>query len=101
MTDSAVTLLPQPDSPTMPSVSPARDIEAHAVDRARHAVGIEEMRPEIAHAEELLAQRRSHMRRARRGSRWSRNPSPTRLTASTTSASARPGQKIVQGARAR
>ena len=46
-----------------------RDLETHAVDRARHPVGIEEMRPEIPHAEELLAQRRSHMRRARRGSR--------------------------------
>ena len=31
------------------------DIEAHAVDRARHAIGIEEMRLEISNAEKLLA----------------------------------------------
>ena len=48
--------------------------------RARTRVGIEEMRPEIPHAEELLARQRSHMRsRARRGSSMSRNPSPSEI----------------------
>ena len=37
MIESAVTLLPQPDSPTTPSVSPAQR-ERHAVDRAHRAV---------------------------------------------------------------
>ena len=35
MMDSAVTLLPQPDSPTMPSVRPASTREADAVDRRK------------------------------------------------------------------
>ena len=33
MIDSAVTLLPEPDSPTMASVSPAIDLERDVVDR--------------------------------------------------------------------
>ena len=41
------------------------------------------------------------MRRAMRGSSRSRRPSPTRLTASTTSANASPGQNTVHGALAR
>ena len=38
MIDSAVTLLPQPDSPTMPSVRPALEREADAIDRRELAV---------------------------------------------------------------
>ena len=34
----AVTLLPQPDSPTMASTSPAREVERHPVDRLYDAV---------------------------------------------------------------
>ena len=43
MIESAVTLLPQPDSPTRPSVSPRRDREVDAVDRPHHAVAGEEV----------------------------------------------------------
>ena len=50
--DSAVTDLPQPDSPTMPSVSPGREIERDAVDGAHDAVGGEEMGLEIAHLQQ-------------------------------------------------
>ena len=39
MIDSAVTLLPEPDSPTMPSVS-REDLEADAVDRADDAASV-------------------------------------------------------------
>ena len=41
--DSEVTLLPQPDSPTIASVSPRLDRERHAVDRAHDAVAREEI----------------------------------------------------------
>ena len=46
--ESAVTDLPQPDSPTMPSVSPRAEVERHAVDRAHHAVERVELRVEVA-----------------------------------------------------
>ena len=54
MTDSAVTVLPQPDSPTTPSVSPRVDREVDAVDRAHHAVVGREMRLEPADLEQRL-----------------------------------------------
>ena len=38
------------------------------------------------------------MRRAMRGSRESRKPSPTRLIASTVTASSTPGKKMIHGA---
>ena len=38
MIDSVVTVLPQPDSPTMPSVSPGSTCKRHAVDRAHGAL---------------------------------------------------------------
>ena len=38
--------LPQPDSPTSPSVSPARDVEAHAVD-GMHAVDLAREAPAL------------------------------------------------------
>src|SRR5205085_11986563 len=77
------------------------DGERHAVDRARDAVDREEMRAQVADAEQFVGHRAPHMRRARRGSRRSRSPSPNKLTESTTSASAAPGAKIVHGARLR
>ena len=45
MIDSAVTLLPEPDSPTMATVSPGVDVERHLVD-GRHppALGVEARR---------------------------------------------------------
>ena len=49
---SAVTLLPQPLSPTMPSVAPSRDLERDLVDRAEHALLGAEGRDEVTHAEQ-------------------------------------------------
>src|SRR6185503_908121 len=43
----------------------------------------------------------AHIRLASRGSSRARRPSPNKFTASTTSASAMPGQKMVHGARDR
>ena len=48
MIDSAVTLLPQPDSPTTPSVAARRDLERHAIDRAHRAVLGAELRHQVA-----------------------------------------------------
>ena len=50
--DSAVTLLPQPDSPTTPSVSPAAHAVGDAVDRPHDAGGGEEMRLQIVDLEQ-------------------------------------------------
>ena len=55
MIESAVTDLPQPDSPTMPSVLPALDREADAVDRVHHALAGEEVGAQVAHLEQRLA----------------------------------------------
>jgi len=42
MIDKAVTLLPHPDSPTRPSVSPARILKSTPFDRFNHPmIGIE------------------------------------------------------------
>ena len=46
--ERAVTLLPQPVSPTMPSVRPAEQVEATSVHRAHHALVREEVRLQIA-----------------------------------------------------
>src|SRR5262249_47463273 len=71
------------------------DLERHAVDRAHDTVAREEMGLEIL---DLENGGHRHIRRASRGSRWSRRPSPSRLIASTTSARQTPGAKIVHGA---
>ena len=55
--DSAVTLLPQPDSPTIASVSPGIDVEAHAVDRAHDAVARVEVRLQVVDAQQRFAWR--------------------------------------------
>ena len=47
--DRAVTLLPQPLSPTMPSVLPRIHVEVRAVHRLDRALFREEVRPQIAH----------------------------------------------------
>src|SRR6185503_16308689 len=70
-------------------------------DRACDAVLREEVGLEVPYLQQGRHHVSPHMRRAMRGSSLSRSPSPTRLTESTTSASARPGQNTVQGARAR
>jgi hypothetical protein len=43
--ESAVTLLPHPDSPHEPERLPVAEVEADVVDRVDHAVGREEMGP--------------------------------------------------------
>ena len=55
--------LPQPDSPTTPSVSPLQDVEADAVDRAHHLALAElqalafqrEVFQQVAHQQQRLA----------------------------------------------
>ena len=61
MIDSAVTLLPQPDSPTMPSVRPRSSVKLDAVDRPHLAVvGVEDG------AQAADFEQRRHARPARR-----------------------------------
>ena len=92
--DSAVTDLPQPDSPTMPSVSPRAEVERHAVDRAHHAVAREELRLQVADREDGVHARLAHSASSpSRGSSRSRRPSPSRLTASTVMARKRAGDQ--------
>ena len=45
MSSRAVVDLPQPDSPTMPSVSPLRDVEVDAIDGAHQRPGRRAARP--------------------------------------------------------
>ena len=81
-----VTLLPQPDSPTMPSTSPAPSVEREpstACDGA--VVGLE------PHREVRDLEQGRRRQRVVRGSRTSRRPSPSRLNASAQSTIARPG----------
>ena len=82
--ESPVTLLPEPDSPTSPTTSPAADVERHAVDRLHDAGAREEMRREVADLEQ-----RAH--RFSLGLSWSRTWSPTRLMATISTISAMPG----------
>ena len=50
--DIIVTLFPEPDSPTTPSVWPGLDRERDAVDRLHDPVVRLEVRPQVAHVEE-------------------------------------------------
>ncbi len=129
MTDSAVTDLPHPLSPTTPSVSPRVERQRYSVHRLDHAVARVEMRAQPADGEyrsvdgphacgcqRCAAPRRGairalgrpgdshgdrgsrsahHIRRASRGSSMSRNPSPTRLIASTVTARNTPGSSTI------
>ena len=58
MIDSAVTLLPQPDSPTMPSVRPASTVKLDAVDRGELAVVGREVGAQVAHLEQRVMRHR-------------------------------------------
>ena len=87
-TESAVTVLPQPDSPTTPTVSPRCDGEVDAVDRVHHAVVGREMGLEPADLEQRLGH---HI--TRRGSSASRSPSPMKLMESTVRKIAAPGKQ--------
>ena len=86
-----VTLLPQPDSPTRPSVSPASISKLHAVDGVDRRL----VRPE-AH-DQVLDGKQGHRssapsHRLTRGSSASRSPSPMKLIDSTAIAMAAPAR---------
>src|SRR5262249_6300135 len=75
--------------------------ERNLINRTGNAILSKEVRLEVPDLQQRRHHALPHMRRAMRGSSLSRSPSPTRLTASTTSASASPGQNTVHGALAR
>ena len=87
MTASAVTDLPQPDSPTRQWVSPFSTWNEAPRTAARAAAE--------SHLKLLDLQQRAH--RSRSAPSRSRNPSPTRLMPSTSTNSATPGTMITQG----
>ena len=58
MRDSAVTLLPQPDSPTIASVSPRAEREGHAVDGLDEAAARVEVGLQVLDLEHALVGRR-------------------------------------------
>ena len=89
--DSAVTLLPEPDSPTMPSVSLAVEREAHAVDRLDHAVVGEEVGRETFDREQPFA----HTYSLSLGSVASRRPLPNEMKANTVTVSAMLGNVTI------
>ena len=74
-----MTDLPQPDSPTMPSVSPASMWNDTPSTARTTPSGVREMRLQILD----LEQRHRQIRLASRGSSASRSPSPSRFTDST------------------
>ena len=86
--ESAVTDLPHPDSPTMPSVSPAPIVEGDAVHRAGDAGAGVEVRAKIGDGEEGWLRHRAGSWRVFNASR---KPSATRFTASTVMTSASAG----------
>ena len=95
-TDSAVTVLPQPDSPTTPTRLAAPDRDVDAVDRLHHAVVGREMRLEAADFEQRLGHYITL-----RGSSASRRPSPMKLIDSTVRKIAAPGNSAQCGAMSR
>ena len=82
---SAVTDLPEPLSPTRPSVSPRSTSKAHARQRLHAAV------PRGEADRQILDAQQAHTRI--RGSRMSRSPSPSRLKHRTASNQRKPGRK--------
>ncbi len=90
MIASAVTVLPDPDSPTSATRLAGVDRERHAVDaRAAHR------RPRPNATAQVRRPRASaHTRAGGRGSSAARRPSPTKLTASTVRKIARPGNTV-------
>src|SRR5207237_9012655 len=78
---------------------PGMDLEGDAVHGAGGAAALlgDEIRLEVAHAEQGLGHAAPP---SRRGSRASRSPSAMPLSAMTTTAMARPGKTDVQGATA-
>ena len=74
-----------------------RQIERHAIDGAHDTVQRVELGVEVADLQDGR-HGSGHSRLARRGSRRSRRPSPSRFTASTAAARKTPGIRMVQGA---
>ena len=91
MIESAVTDLPQPDSPTIPSVFPF-STEADPVDGADDAVAGEEVRAEIVDVEQGHVYDSFVL-----GSRASRRPSAMKLAQTTSVAIATDGTMIAIG----
>ena len=104
--------LPAPDSPTTPSTSPRRDVEGHVVHRAPACRGASEIRRAgcaLRAAATAMSGRsyarppRHAMRRIETGAAGqrsfglsaSRSQSPSRLTDSTSTTSAMPGNTVI------
>ena len=110
--DSAPTLLPEPDSPTIPSTSPAATSYENAIHGFDDTAVAEERRLQVLHRQQRLGcrgwlggSRRDNVHAVRlrfhrgndysareRGSSASRNPSPRKLKANTVSAIISPGK---------
>ena len=69
MIESAVTDLPQPDSPTMPSVLPSLDREETPSTALHDALAREEVRPQVVDLEQRHSTSPSSAGRARRAAR--------------------------------
>ena len=89
---ASTTLLPEPDSPTMPTTSPASSVEVEPIHGAEHAARGRELDGQVADFEQ-------RHQRFSLGSSASRSPSPNRLKASTVSRIARPGNASTHQAR--
>ena len=93
---SAVMLLPQPDSPTRPNVSPRSMRNETPSTAATWLDRVVEIDAQILDFDQRSSR---HMRRLRDcGSRMSRKPSPSRLRPSTVRKIARPGKIESHGA---
>ncbi len=105
MIDSAVTDLPHPLSPTIPSVSPrpsASDTPSTALTTPSRVWKCVRSSLTASTGTACSLGRDAcygahHIRRASCGSSMSRNPSPTRLIASTVTARNRPGSSTIDG----
>ncbi len=73
ITSRASVDLPQPDSPTSPTVSPRKHLQIHAIDRAQHAVRLQKI---LARQLEMLDQALHVQQRRRRGCRAHRGGGP-------------------------
>ena len=72
MIESAVTLLPQPDSPTMPSVRPARTAKLTPSTAANSLPSIAKERAQVAHGENGLGFRGRFAQRSPERAAWKR-----------------------------
>ena len=90
--ESASVVLPEPDSPTMPSVSPARSVERDLVDRL-HRAGSPTRDVVGRQLVELQERAIAHSWRSC-GSSFTRSQSPSRLAARTISTMHTPGNTV-------